>query len=136
MSDKIRVFYDGTCGMCHGFVRFALLRLRSNQKIMFSPLGGKAYQKVSDKIGAQRIDSIVVYDEADESIRIRGAAVVFLMKALQPPWPRMGSLLSKVPLLWVNFGYNCVARVRHMVSNNPKKSCPMVPQHLQKYFED
>ena len=40
----LMVFYDGNCGLCHGFVQFALSETCGEHSLRFAPLQGKTFQ--------------------------------------------------------------------------------------------
>jgi predicted DCC family thiol-disulfide oxidoreductase YuxK len=45
-ASVITVFYDGHCGLCHGFIRFLLARDPGGEKFDFAPLQGSFFATV------------------------------------------------------------------------------------------
>ncbi len=130
------IFYDGSCGLCHSFVRFVLLRMQ-DKPFMFSPIGGKTFSKIlkQKKITAPP-DSIAVYDEAHDMIYYKAEAVLYVLKTLPKKWQSLTGILKCFPLCVLNMGYTLFAKIRSKLFKKPEGSCPVVPQKLRKFFKD
>ncbi|MBI3725962.1 DUF393 domain-containing protein, partial [bacterium] len=58
-----RIFFDGGCGLCHGFVRFVLAEDRAGA-FRFAPLGSRAFEAaVREEERAGLPESVVVVTE-------------------------------------------------------------------------
>ena len=72
------VFYDGTCGLCHRAVRFALARDADGSRFRFAPLDSEAFrQRVPDAAGLP--DSMVVRTP-EGSVLVRSAGVIHILE--------------------------------------------------------
>ena len=130
----ITVFYDGHCGLCHGLVRFLLARDPSGAKFDFAPLQGDYCATVIAEALRQRLpDSIVVRTDEGELL-VKWAAVLYLLKRIGGAWRVFGMVANILPIAVLDFGYDCVARMRRRLFGTPANRCPLVPAHLQKRF--
>ena len=99
------LFYDGSCGLCHGAVRFLLA----------VP------------------DSIVVLT-ADGELHSRTGAVIEIGRRLGGLW-RLGAIvLASLPRRPLDATYDAVARVRHRLFERPEDACPRLPASLRERF--
>lgn len=106
-----RVFFDGTCGLCRGAVRFAARRDRS-AALRFAPLGGETFQRrVPAVLQATLPDSLVVLTPAGE-VLVGSTAVAHLLLRLGGGWGRVGAALGWVPLPLREAAYRLVALLR------------------------
>lgn len=132
-QDKIIVFYDGDCGLCHGFVLFVLTR-DTEARFVFAPLQGETFQQlVSEEARANVPDSIVILTEKGELL-IRSTGVVHVLRAIGGPWGVAGMLLQIAPRFLRDLGYRLVARVRKRIFKKPRDVCPIVPSDLRGRF--
>jgi predicted DCC family thiol-disulfide oxidoreductase YuxK len=130
------IFFDGKCGLCHGFVRFVLKEDRSPRPFSFAPLQGDfATRAIKDDIRRELPDSVVVLDEQN-GVLVRSAAVIYVMKRLGGIWFLGAILISLVPRTMRDFGYVAVASVRRKVFGTTKAFCPLVPSHLRARLQD
>jgi hypothetical protein len=59
-----QIFFDGHCGLCHGFVRFVLQEDQSGEPFSFAPLQGQSVQsRIPDATRAHLPDRVVVMME-------------------------------------------------------------------------
>ncbi len=64
------IYYDGSCGLCHRWVRFVLAADTNGRLFRFAPLQGETFQaKVADGARAALPDSVVV-QRADDGRRL------------------------------------------------------------------
>ncbi len=113
------LFYDGTCGLCHGIVRFAARHDRSGG-IRFAPLGGRAFDRlVPAEVRSGLPDSILILAPG-QPLRVRSSAVVHLLGRMGPAWALLGIMLSWIPEGWRDAAYDRVARWRPRI-----RPCPM-----------
>jgi predicted DCC family thiol-disulfide oxidoreductase YuxK len=121
-KSSIRVFYDGSCGLCHRFIQFTLQELKLNEThIVFSP------QK-------EDLKSIVVYEEGKKTALYKTKAIVAIFLRLGGGFRIFGYVLAVLP--FTDFFYQLIAKMRHKFFSKPQTICPIVPIHLQKLFQD
>jgi predicted DCC family thiol-disulfide oxidoreductase YuxK len=130
------IFFDGQCALCHGFVRFVLKEDRSARPFFFAPLQGDFVQRaIAEDIRRQLPDSVVVLDETN-NVLARSAAVIYVMKRLGGIWFVAASLLSFLPVVLRDFGYEAVASLRKRIFGPIKQMCPLVPPQLRARLRD
>lgn len=130
-----RIFYDGECGLCHRWVRFALARERGRELFRFAPLQGSTF--AAEVAAAERRglpDSLVV-QSGDGRLLVRSAAVVHVLRQIGGAWGALGALLGLVPRVLADPGYDLVARVRRRLFARPAELCPLLPPELARRFD-
>ena len=133
-TGKATVFYDGHCGLCHGFVRFVLAEDRGGKEIEFSPLQGELFASAVPR--AQRAslpDSLVVRTD-NGRLLLRSTAVRHVLAQLGGGWRVVAALTALVPQSLLDACYDRIARVRRKLFRAPTEACPLVPQDLQTRF--
>ena len=129
-----RIFYDGHCGLCHGFVRFVLAKDGSGL-FRFAPLDSDSFRAaVPESIRATVPDSIVLLSP-DGKLLTRSAAVVYVLTRLGGLWRPLAGLISLIPVAACDWLYDRIARIRHHLFRRPQDSCPIVPAHLRDRFD-
>lgn len=127
------IFYDGTCALCHGVIRFLLSETSSNQ-YQFSPLQGNALKTVfTERQIADLPDSFIVVKENKE-ILLEGQAAVYVLRSIGGFWYLMATALDCLPNTLLNFGYRLIAKIRICIFGNTKSLCPIMPLELRKQF--
>jgi predicted DCC family thiol-disulfide oxidoreductase YuxK len=127
------LFYDGQCGLCHRFVRFALSEDRTGS-IAFAPLGGETFLALPEPARADLPDSLVLATR--DGIRVRSAAVLELMARMGGLW-RVGAWIARAfPARLRDAVYDAVARVRHRLFARPPEACPVVRRELRARFRN
>jgi predicted DCC family thiol-disulfide oxidoreductase YuxK len=130
------IFYDGTCGLCHRTVRFAIARDPDGRHFRFAALGSEAFRRlVPEGRRADLPDSLVVLT-ADGALLSRSAAIIHILDRIGGPWRLPGRLLALVPQGIRDLGYDGIARVRHRLFGRPTDACPVTPPELRARFED
>jgi len=130
------IFYDGHCGLCHGFVEFVLREDQSTNPFSFAPLQGDFVRRtVPDDVRAGLPDSVVVLDEKDR-ILTRSTAVIFVMRRLGGLWLLAAFLLSVIPRPLRDLGYDAIASVRKKVFGTTDELCPLIPPPWRERFKD
>jgi predicted DCC family thiol-disulfide oxidoreductase YuxK len=129
------IFYDGSCGLCHRWVRFVLPRDREGRAFRFAPLCGEAFRaRVPESARAGLPDSIVVLT-ADSSLLVRSEAVIHVLRRLGGFWRFAGAAIALVPAPLRDFVYDLIARIRYRLFARPDDVCPVVPAELRKRFD-
>jgi len=128
------IFYDGNCGLCHGFVRFVLGEDQSARPFSFAPLHGEEVKRtLSDRELSALPDSLVVVDER-KNVLTRSAAVMYVLQRLGGLWSAAAVLFRLVPRTIRDFAYDVVASVRIRLLGTTAEACPMVPPALRARF--
>ncbi len=128
------IFYDGHCGLCHGFVRFVLAEDRRRACIFFSPLQGEHFTAtVSPKRRGGLPDSVVVHT-GDGRLLVRSVAVIEIFQQLGGVWRLIGIAAARLPRRFLDGCYDVIARLRRKLFNPPAAACPLLPEDLQKRF--
>jgi len=130
-----RVFYDGSCGLCHRFVRFLLAEDRTGLGFRFAPLEGDSFRAAfPPEVRKTCPDSIVVKDEQGRA-QVRSRAVALALARLGGLWRAIAVAMAVVPRPLLDLGYDGVARVRRRIFARPEGVCPLVPAHLLRRFD-
>src|SRR5262245_40578647 len=67
MPEPETVFYDGHCGLCHGFVRFILAEDKTGKLFNFAPIEGKEFSAIRGQLPSQQLpDTLVVRTETGD----------------------------------------------------------------------
>jgi len=133
-DDDPLVFFDGTCGLCHGFVRL-LVAEDADARLRFAPLHGRAFEtRVPEAARAGLPDSIVL-STTDGALRVRSDAVLELLARLGGAWRVLGALARPIPRPLRDLAYDGVARVRRRLFATPEAACPVLPEGLAARFE-
>ena len=69
------LFYDGHCGMCHGFVRFLLEKDRAGA-FVFAPLQGDTFAATVPEPERAKLPDSMVIRTADGRLLVRSAAAL------------------------------------------------------------
>lgn len=127
------IFYDGTCGLCHGFIRFVLSEDHAGA-FHFAPLQSETFTaRVPEDVRKTLPDSVIVAT-ADGRILSRSAAVAHVMQRLGGLWGLSGKLGALLPAKPLDALYDRVAAVRHRLFKRPTDACPMMPKDLRARF--
>jgi len=130
-----RLFYDGSCGLCHRAVRFVLAEDRTGNAFRVAPLGGAAFEReIPAGARAGLPDSLLVV-RADGARLARSAAVLHIAACLGGLWRALALVLRAVPAPLRDLGYDAVARVRLRLFARPTEACPLLPPHLRARFD-
>jgi predicted DCC family thiol-disulfide oxidoreductase YuxK len=128
------VFYDGSCGLCHGTVLFLLKRDGDGSRFLYAPLQGETFlQRVTEAQRQGLPDSVVVL-QAGGGLLLKSDGVIHLLKRLGGVWPLVGKALALLPRGLRDWGYDRVASVRKRLFRKPEGACPLVPQAFRFRF--
>ena len=133
-ENQITVFYDGHCGLCHGWVLFLIARDHAGEKFNFAPLQGEYCANIISPAERERLPDSIVVRTDEGHLLIKSAAVVYLLKRIGGPWHAVGVALGMLPTSLRDFAYDCVARMRRRLFSTPANTCPLVPVELQNRF--
>jgi predicted DCC family thiol-disulfide oxidoreductase YuxK len=129
------VFYDGACGICHGFVQFVASR-DDVGRFHFAPLGGTTFERSVSAVDRAKVPDSVLVLTSDQRLLLRSRAVLHVLERLGGGWWVLGRAASMVPRPLGDLVYDAFARVRRrwFVPVIPA-SCPVLPVSLRSRFE-
>ncbi|HEV3081598.1 MAG TPA: DUF393 domain-containing protein [Gemmataceae bacterium] len=130
-----RLFYDGTCGLCHAAVRFVLAKDRSGNAFRFAPLDSDLFRSAVPEVERARLGETLVVQTADGAILARARAVLHIMRRLGGFWRLLAGLLAIIPRPLLDRLYDGVAWSRHRLFRRPADVCPVLPPHLRRRFD-
>jgi len=130
----VRVFYDGSCALCHGFVRFLLAEDRAGL-VRFAPLGGPTFEReLAPGARAALPDSVVVLDDEGRPL-VRSQGVRHVLASLGGAWRVLAVLQGLFPRFVRDLVYDTIARVRKSVFGTKSEACPLMPRELGARFD-
>lgn len=119
------VFYDGSCALCHRFVRFILSEDRQ-ARLRLSPLGNPLIPASVPPPGSP--DSIAVFSHEGKWL-FRSSAILYILAAVGGYWRIIASAVSMIPAPLLDFCYDRVAGNRLAVGRT-LGPCPLPPARL------
>src|SRR5687768_3779180 len=124
------LYYDGSCAMCHGFVRFLLAEERSGT-LRYAPLQSAGFaSNVPEDVRASLPDSLVLRAQ-DGRLYLRSDAVVYVMLSMGGQWTALGTLLRFVPRALSDLAYDGVGGMGFRLFGRTSEACPLMPPHLR-----
>jgi predicted DCC family thiol-disulfide oxidoreductase YuxK len=134
-ADKPEViFYDGTCGLCHGFVRFVLAEDRDGSRFHFAPLDSNAWRSVMSKHSPMSLPDSIVVLTAEGSLLFHSTAVCQVLNGLGGLWRILGFVIALIPLPVSDWIYDRVAAHRKQIFGTKQEACPLLAPTLRKRF--
>lgn len=131
-----RIFYDGSCGLCHRAVRFVIARDPDGRRFRYASLQGTTFAAlVSEERRAGLPDSIVVLTE-DGRLLIRSDAFIHILRRLGGFWRFVAEIIGIVPRVIRDGMYDFIARVRYRIFGRRVEVCPVTPAELRARFDD
>jgi len=129
-SEVATVFYDGSCALCHGCVRFLLSEDMDPVRFRIAPLGGDAFvARVPEAERLRAPDSIIVV--RGHEVLVRSAAVLAILEALGGLWWLLAAILMLFPKGFADSVYDMIASRRYRWFGRKTDSCPMMPASLR-----
>ena len=132
------ILYDGSCGLCHGFVRFVLPRDPAG-RFHFAAQQGTAATPYLARFGGEHpglstVYLITHYTQDQGRCLVKARAAIAVLAALGWPW-RLASVLRVFPNAWLDWGYDQIARNRHRVADR-RDSCLMPrAEHRDRFLD-
>ena len=130
-----RLFYDGSCALCHWAVRFVVARDVQGNAFRFAPLASEAFGKATAAAGRADFPDSLVVETRDGRYLTKSAAVIHVMRRLPFPWPALGTLARVVPPFLLDAVYDLVARTRYRLFGRTDSACPVIPARLRSRFD-
>ena len=127
------LFYDGHCGMCHGFVRFLLAKDRA-RAFVFAPLQGDTFVAMVPEAERAKLPDSMIIRTDDGRLLVRSAAALHVFETIGGGWRLLARLLQVIPRPILDAVYRTVAAIRHRLGPPPPSTCPLVPAELRERF--
>ena len=128
------LFYDGSCGLCHGVVKFVIARDREGAHFRFAPLQGATFRgRYAEAERAELPDSVVLWT-VDGRTLVRARAVLQIGERLGGAWRVLAQAASLLPVWLLDWVYDGIARMRHHLFARPGSTCPLLPPDLRGRF--
>ncbi len=103
------VLIDGECALCNGSAAW-FARRNAVGRLIFATNRGEVARVAGEPPGGDP-DTIVVWDGSRRLVR--SAAVRAMLAAVGGGWAFLGVVAGCVPVSWLDFAYDQVARRRH-----------------------
>lgn len=132
------VLYDGQCGLCHGLIQFVLPR-DPGGRFHFASLQGPAAATHLARFGGvpSRLSTVYVltnYRGDAPGCQVKARAALSILGSLGWPW-RAVSWLAVFPTVWLDRGYDLVARNRHRILGR-REACLMPrPEYRDRFLD-
>ena len=132
-----RIFYDGTCGLCHSGVLFVLRHDRAAEaSFRYAPLQGETFRALGEPaIGAQHPPETLVVQTSNGGLLDRSDGVIYILRRLGGSWGGVAAALALCPRPLRDGVYDLVARWRSRLARRPAALCPVVPASLEGRFD-
>ena len=133
------IFYDGTCGLCHGFVRFVLAADKRNV-FVFAPLQGATAAAILARYGhvAAAAETLFLWQRLPEQPPTLWAgpdAVLQILRRLSTRWRLLAAAAALFPAPWTWAIYRLVARYRYRLFGR-QPHCPWPDSRQRQKFLD
>jgi len=130
-----RIYYDGHCGLCHGWVRFTAARDPQGRAFRFAPLQGATFQTAVPAATRATLPDSIVVERDDGRLLTRSAAALHILRRLGGGWAVLGTVGWLVPRPLRDLAYDGVARVRGRLWKRPDDTCPLMPPEMRTRFD-
>lgn len=129
------VFYDGSCALCHGLVRFLLAEDdRDVPHLRIAPIGGQAFAARFPGAAARALpDSVVVVSGGE--VLLRSAAVTAILEDLGGWWAAIAAGIGLLPRAAADAAYDAVAARRYRWFGRKADACPVLTPQLRNRLE-
>jgi predicted DCC family thiol-disulfide oxidoreductase YuxK len=129
------LFYDGTCGLCHRAVVFAMKHDAAGTAFRFAPLQGSTFHALIDPARRAEIpDSLVVLTSGGE-VLVRSDAALHMLRRIGGGWGALGRAMAVVPRPIRDAVYNVVAAVRYRIFGRKNDLCPVMTADERRRFD-
>jgi predicted DCC family thiol-disulfide oxidoreductase YuxK len=119
-----RIYYDGQCGFCHGFIGFVLAEDRAGA-LRFGPLQTSLH---ADRVSGE--DQSIVVQTGSGALLERAAAVLAVAHQLGGLWSLLARAVGRLPHGLLDRTYGWAGAVRHRILPAPDGLCPVLPGRL------
>lgn len=127
------IFYDGTCGLCHRWVRFVLSEDAAGA-FRLAPLDSDAFRRTVAEERRGSLPDSVVLQQSDGRLKVRSAAILGILSGMGGLWRVVSVLSGCIPRPLRDAAYNGIAAIRYRLFERPAAACPILPPHLRGRF--
>jgi len=129
------LFYDGTCGLCHGAVKFAMKHDTGGTLFRFAPLQGTTFERcIGPATRAGIPDSLVILTSGGD-VLVRSDATIHLLRRIGGVWSALGGAIALLPRAIRDAAYNAIAAVRYRIFGRKGDLCPVMTPEERKRFD-
>lgn len=137
-KEQETIFYDGSCALCQGWVRFVLAEDPGpDHHFRFAPLQSDAFEERLADLDMDRSeipDSIIVAT-ADGELLQKSEAVFYILQSLGGLWRLLARSGTAIPRPVRDFCYDQVAKVRYRLFGQTEELCPIMPPEMRERFQ-
>ena len=123
------LIYDGTCGLCHRSVVFAMDHDPSGSLFSFSPSSSQYGQHRLKELNLDLEPRSVVLITEDEEVLLKSDAALTVLSVLGLPWSWLAKLGQWAPKALRDQIYDHISVNRRLLFDQPPSICPTVPSH-------
>jgi predicted DCC family thiol-disulfide oxidoreductase YuxK len=128
-----RIYFDGGCALCRGWVRRVLAADREGTRFRFAPLGGETFAaRIPPGRRAETVGSLVV-ETPEGDLLLRSDAVIRILRGLGRR--RTAACLAAIPRPLRDLGYRVLARLRRVGCPGSGGACPTGEPGAETRFE-
>jgi predicted DCC family thiol-disulfide oxidoreductase YuxK len=141
MSDRPAILlFDGTCGFCARNVQFVLRHERARRSLRFASLqSGIGTQLMARRGDLRGVDSVLwlepATDNSPESVLVRSAAVLRVLRYLGGIWTVVAAIGALVPRVLRDSIYDFVARHRHRLAGGGPSCLVPTPEQRSRFID-
>ena len=129
---RTTVFYDGTCGLCHGAVQFLLKHDPPGLQFRYAPLQGETASSVLEDQSTLP-DSMVVHT-SDGVLLVESSAAVAIGLRLGGGWRVLAAVARLIPGPARDWMYRIIAKHRYRWFGRTTEMCPLLPTEQRSFF--
>ncbi len=126
------LFYDGSCGLCHRWVRF-ILKHDQDSRFSFAQLQGSTAKKYIHASFRQSLISVALFH--NQRLYIYSSAVVRILWWLGGRWKVLGWLIFLIPFPIRDFGYLVVSQMRYRIFGKLDQCSLPSPTHRKQFLD-
>ena len=127
------IYFDGTCALCHGTVRFMLAE-EARGELVFSALQDRKLEAAIGEGSVENLGDTVVVRTADERILIEAEGIIYLLCHLGGLWRLLSWLMRAMPKPVRRTCYHFIGNRRYRIFGKKDDFCPIIPSHLRERF--
>lgn len=127
------IFYDGNCGLCHWWIRFAVKRDKTGQ-ILFAPLNGERSRQTFSETDIKTFPESIIFFSKEGKLYFKFFAVQQILNRLGGFWQFISYVTGIFPTTFLNWLYDQIAKNRKRLFKTPENVCPRVPEPLSARF--